>query len=87
MTTTQINLRVDENALAEIDRRAEAAGQTRTAYLLTCALADDAAAAAGARADLRRLSGELMALSVAAGTAARGQSATAYLDSLEDDDE
>lgn len=81
--TTQINLRVDEADLAEIDRRAEAAGQTRTAYLLTCALADDGAAQA--RADLQRLAGELGVLAMAAGKGARGQSAAEYLDALEDE--
>lgn len=81
----QINLRVSDEDLAEIDRRAEAVGQTRTAYMVGRALTDTSADQA--RADLRRLSGELMALSIAAGTGARGQSARAYLDSLEDDDE
>lgn len=79
----QINLRVSDEDLAEIDRRAEAVGQTRTAYMVGRALTDTDADRV--RADLRRLSGELMALSIAAGAGARGQSAVGYLDSLEDE--
>ena len=40
MTTAAISIRVPEPDLEEIDRRAKAHGMSRTAFLLTAALAD-----------------------------------------------
>jgi uncharacterized protein (DUF1778 family) len=43
MSTTPITLRVPDDDLAEIDRRAKARGLNRTAFMLGLALAEDLA--------------------------------------------